>query len=285
MNNDRRFLNITNEQELLIEILNNMYHDNLRQITNLNESNIQIRNLIIQILNNNLHSPNIERHTTRNRNRNTSNRNLDRINFNNMQFTDSIIEDNNIPFNHNSRRLNSRSNSNNFTTIIESFLEPVEVFPTQVQIETATRNVRYCDIVSPTNTSCPISLTNFNDNDMVTVIRHCSHIFNTNELNTWFRNHYNCPVCRFDIRDDNSNVSSMFDSQNQINDSNENNIPLVTSNVERSSSYIINNLLESIVNEYGLHNLISYSNYIDNSGNTYPLDLLQLFTQINNRRK
>ena len=248
----------------------------------MNESNIQIRNLIIHILNNNLHSPNIERNTTRNRNT-SINRNLHRINFNNMPFIDSIIEDNNIPFNHNSRRLNSRSNSNNFTTIIESFLEPVEVFPTQVQIETATRNVRYCDIVSPTNTSCPISLTNFNDNDMVTVIRHCSHIFNTNELNTWFRNHYNCPVCRFDIRDDNSNVSSMFSSQNQIN-SNENNIPLVRSNVERSSSYIINNLLESIVNEYGLHNLISYSNYIDNSGNTYPLDLLQLFTQINNRR-
>ena len=59
MNNNLNqvYSNISNENLLLIDILNNMYNDNLRQISNftnsinsLNESNSQIRNLLFQIL-------------------------------------------------------------------------------------------------------------------------------------------------------------------------------------------------------------------------------------------
>ena len=53
MNSNQRTYTISNEQLLLIDILNTMYNDNLRQITNLTDSNQQIRNLIIQILNTN----------------------------------------------------------------------------------------------------------------------------------------------------------------------------------------------------------------------------------------
>jgi len=49
--------NVSNENLLLIEFLNNMYNDNLRQISTfmnsintLNESNSQIRSLFVQIL-------------------------------------------------------------------------------------------------------------------------------------------------------------------------------------------------------------------------------------------
>ena len=83
---------------------------------------------------------------------------------------------------------------------IGSFFEPIVIYPTQSQIELATRNVRYCDIVTPINLACPISLENFNDNDMVTVIRFCGHIFSTASLNTWFTTNCRCPVCRYDIR-------------------------------------------------------------------------------------
>ena len=110
--------------------------------------------------------------------------------------------------------------NNPYTQLLRSFLDPIEIYPTQSQIDSATRRVRYCDIVSPTNTSCPISLTNFDDNDMVTVIRHCGHIFNTNELNRWFTSHCNCPVCRYDIRDYNLNSSSVFSRVNQGTSSN-----------------------------------------------------------------
>ena len=56
MSNFSQAFNISNEQLLLINILNTMYNDNLRQIysynksiNSLNNTNIQIRNLLIQI--------------------------------------------------------------------------------------------------------------------------------------------------------------------------------------------------------------------------------------------
>ncbi len=95
-----------------------------------------------------------------------------------------------------------------FTNLFQSFIEPVLVYPTISQIEIATRRALYRDIVAPINSSCPISMENFNDNDTVTIIRHCGHIFNGDELNTWFQSNCRCPVCRYDIRSFNRNTSS-----------------------------------------------------------------------------
>ena len=85
--------------------------------------------------------------------------------------------------------------------IIREFFTPVNVYPTQEQINRASRIVRYGDIVRPTNTTCPITLETFNDNSEVTIIRHCGHAFNTDDFNSWFRINCRCPVCRYDIRD------------------------------------------------------------------------------------
>lgn len=219
---------VTDDQLLLIDILNTMYNDNLRQITHLTNSNQEIRNIIIQMLNNNTN--------TRSRNNNIRN-NLTSINQNtNNQRTNNSRTNNSRSnnlfdyysisfFDTNNDTNNDRNNvnftqNNPYTQLLRSFLDPIEIYPTQSQIDSATRRVRYCDIVSPTNTSCPISLANFEDNDMVTVIRHCGHIFNTNELNRWFTSHCNCPVCRYDIRDYNLNSSSVFSRVNQDASSN-----------------------------------------------------------------
>ena len=273
---------VTDDQLLLIDILNTMYNDNLRQITHLTNSNQEIRNIIIQMLNNNTN--------TRSRNNNIRN-NLTSIN----QNTNNLRTNNSRT--NNSRTNNSRSNNlfdyysisffdtngdtnndtnndrnnvnftqnNPYTQLLRSFLDPIEIYPTQSQIDSATRRVRYCDIVSPTNTSCPISLTNFDDNDMVTVIRHCGHIFNTNELNRWFTSHCNCPVCRYDIRDYNLNSSSVFSRVNQgasSNISSQNNNSQMSSqpNIER------NNIspLEGSVNPNEIINIL---NSRDASGN------------------
>ena len=262
--NNQRMYNISNEHLLLIDILNTMYNDNLRQITNLTDSNQQIRNLIIQILNTN-------NNQRRNNNNNTSHRNNNlrntfrENNLNNGPYTYIIdnIEQIRVPVNRNSRNLNL-NNNNDFSRVLQSFFDPVEVFPTQTQIETATRRVRYCDIVSPKNTSCPISLTNFTDTDMVTVIRHCGHIFNTDELNTWFRGHCNCPVCRYDIREDNSNASSAFSSENQNNNaSNASNASNAT-NTTSTSSTTINNQTNNISSEERNQNYTELANVIFN---------------------
>ena len=318
MNSNQRTYTISNEQLLLIDILNTMYNDNLRQITNLTDSNQQIRNLIIQILNTNTpqrrnnnnnninHNSNRTNNSNNNSNRNTfrenntPNGNLGRVYLNNIPYIIDNVEHVRIPINNNSRNLNL-NNNNDFSRILQSFFDPVEVYPTQSQIETATRRVRYSDIISPKNTSCPILLTNFNDNDMVTVIRHCSHIFNTNELNTWFRNHCNCPVCRYDIRDDNSNASTAFSSENQntsnntssntsnntsSNTSSQNNRSENTSsnsNVERNnSSTFVSSIFDALINEYGPE-LINSLNSIDASGNDDFSEPLRIFRQINNR--
>jgi hypothetical protein len=110
--------------------------------------------------------------------------------------------------------------SNIFSNLFQSFFEPILIFPTASQIELATRRVLYRDIVSPINNSCPISMDNFNDNETVTIIRHCGHIFNSDELTTWFQSNSRCPVCRYDIRNFNINTSSISNQErsSSIND-------------------------------------------------------------------
>jgi len=105
----------------------------------------------------------------------------------------------------NSSRISQHDNSNSSfettnTFILHDFLNDVNVFPTREQISAASRNVRYGDIIRPINTSCPISLDSFNDDSRVTMIRHCGHIFNTTDFNSWFSMNCKCPVCRYDIR-------------------------------------------------------------------------------------
>ena len=179
---------LTNEQLLLVDILNSMYNDNLRQInnftnyiSNLNDNNINIRNLLIQIL----QSQN-RRTNERRGGRVNQNNNLGRIYLNNTPYIIDNVREYRIPYNRNSR--NDASNAN-FSRLLQSFFQPVEVYPTQSQIESATRRAIYCDIVSPRNRACPISLDNFEDNETVTLIRQCGHIFRTEELNTWFMSH------------------------------------------------------------------------------------------------
>ena len=83
---------------------------------------------------------------------------------------------------------------------LNGFFDPIDIFPTQSQIEIALQNINFGDIEHPLNLSCPISLTRFNANSQVSRIRHCKHIFNTTEINRWFSNNCKCPVCRYDIR-------------------------------------------------------------------------------------
>jgi hypothetical protein len=81
-----------------------------------------------------------------------------------------------------------------------SFYDTVPVYPSRDQINNGTRRVLYSNIENPLNSSCPITLENFENNDHVTQILGCGHIFNHESLNSWFRNHVRCPVCRYDIR-------------------------------------------------------------------------------------
>jgi hypothetical protein len=144
---------------------------------------------------------------------NNSANNYDNINLRNLSNMLPLYMYSSNDINNNLRYINRAS------SFINSFLEPVEIYPTESQIEAATRIVRFSDIITPNNNSCPISLEPFRDEDYVSIIRYCNHIFHTNHLNTWFRSNCRCPVCRYDIREYNSRIAAQHtDLSNNIVD-------------------------------------------------------------------
>jgi hypothetical protein len=278
-----------NDQDLsIINSLNEAYNNNLRSIQNftnsindLTDMNVQIHNSIVEILNNrnsrlnsreNINRTNINRNmsrTTASANSETSNseiNNLGRVLLNNVPYIIDSVQHYRLP----SRSQREQPRSNNFSNLLQRFFQPVEIFPTQTQIETATRSVRYCDILNPINRSCPISLENFSDSDNVTVIRYCGHIFNRNQLNTWFRSNCRCPVCRYDIRNYNSN-SNFFDLSGNVSVDTSNNLTTDQENIDQENidqENIDNDEVERSIEE-PLNNNTNFSNSTSNESTTY----------------
>ena len=116
------------------------------------------------------------------------------------------------------------------TTTPSDFLERVPVYPTVEQIENATTLLRFCDIANPINVHCPIRNEGFSNDDIVIRINQCQHLFYPTELHTWFRNNVNCPLCRCDIREVNTNTrynnthnnTELLDMSNNLGIRNEN---------------------------------------------------------------
>ena len=228
-NNGTNFiLSEDNTMSIINQILisNNRIYDNIINMMNNNSNNNRSNN------NNNNNNYNV-RNTYRNLrglNRDIRNTNIDR----NILFRNNRVYIDNIPYIIDNIETYSIQNNTPNSNLhhFRDFFEPVEIFPTQSQIENATRIVRYCDIVRPLNTSCPISLERFNDTDRVTIIRYCGHIFNGNELNNWFRTNCRCPVCRYDIRNYNqsNNINNLFNEVNENNTNNTNNTDITNTN-------------------------------------------------------
>ena len=161
-------------------------------IENINESRRLMNNMI-----------NVMNHQERNmriiiNNRNNSHRT--RNNRNNIWENLYFVSD---PFNYSrntsiqlTRDELNRANQENITTP----LNIVSNVPTRMQIEAATNTTIYSVIENPSNNVCPISRDVFNDDDTVTQIIPCGHIFSRNNLQQWFTYHSVCPMCRYDIR-------------------------------------------------------------------------------------
>jgi len=289
--------NFTSEQSLLLNILNSMYNDNFRQINTLyesintlNESNIQIRNLIFQIMNIQNNSFLTTNNRQQSNNNSFENENLSRILINNIPYIIDNISEYRIPLNNDI----SENFQNNVSQLLQNFLQPIEIFPTPTQIELSTRQVAYCDIISPLNRSCPISLENFNESDIVTIIRYCGHIFKTDEINRWFRSNCRCPVCRYDIRNYSNTENPLPNSntENSLPNSNTEN-PLPNSNTENSLRNIGRNFYQDELysnyrnTEYRNSNNFQRRNRNRNRNNNN--DFINIFTDlsgniINNNR-
>jgi hypothetical protein len=88
------------------------------------------------------------------------------------------------------------------------FNENVEVRPTEEQIINASDILTYDPSMNIINHSCPISLEDFRPGTNICRIRYCGHCFTEPAFRIWFNMNVRCPVCRYDIRDDES-VSSI----------------------------------------------------------------------------
>jgi hypothetical protein len=88
-----------------------------------------------------------------------------------------------------------------YTIPLETRRNGIGGAPTNHQIQQATVNNTFGNIVSPVNATCPISRDEFNDESEITMIRGCNHIFNQASLREWFVSHSTCPLCRGDIRE------------------------------------------------------------------------------------
>ena len=76
-------------------------------------------------------------------------------------------------------------------------------YPTISQIMSATDVFIYSEehvAQDGMESRCPISLEDFTVGDELCEIRNCHHIFKWTHLQSWFSRNSNCPVCRFDIR-------------------------------------------------------------------------------------
>jgi hypothetical protein len=243
-------MNVSNEHLLLINILNTMYNDNNRQIQNLNNQNNQIISIITDILHvpssnnrqNNQSSNRRQNNREQGSRQNNRNNNFGSIFLNNRQYIIDDIQRVDLPtqfpsvagtgiegrltgnyrdaaardVTRDAERTQPERPANVFSNLFQSFFDPIVIYPTVSQIETATRRVLYRDIARPINSSCPISMDTFDDNETVTIIRHCGHIFNSDELSTWFQSNCRCPVCRYDIRNFNRNISSLSNQERNI---------------------------------------------------------------------
>ena len=180
-----------NEDLIYLTILTAMYNNNDAQIQNLQRANDAIRSTMLSIINQNVNNA----------------RSVTPLSYNApslfpitppLTTTTTFLRRNQTTPR---APLHNRRNIMPLNQLLDNFFSPIAIRPSETQIEAATRNVRFSDIIRPMNTSCPISLETFNDNNQVTMIRHCGHIFNREMLHSWFQSNCLCPVCRYDIRD------------------------------------------------------------------------------------
>jgi hypothetical protein len=198
--------NIINSIRCLLNAnsLINIQSNNNRQHNNNNNNNNNNRQYNNNNNNNRPHNNNNNRqHNNRQHNNNNNNRqhNIRQHNIRQHNNRTPVLYDYTTPIN---PLIYANANANNTRNLINTFFNDIPIRPTQQHINDSSRIIRYGDITNPISEACPISLEHFNDNDNIRQIHHCGHIFSQDAFNQWFSINVRCPVCRYDIRNNNS---------------------------------------------------------------------------------
>ena len=82
---------------------------------------------------------------------------------------------------------------------MQAFLnDRVHVFPSPEQIEAGTI---LTTALHTQDDNCTICQDPIEQNQSMRIIRHCTHRFHQDCIDTWFQQHVSCPTCRHDIRE------------------------------------------------------------------------------------
>jgi len=81
-----------------------------------------------------------------------------------------------------------------------NFMEPVQVAPSAQQVERSTQ-LRQANAQDET-ARCSICQDSFTGGQAIRFLRHCRHEFHRGCIDTWFQSNVHCPMCRWDIRED-----------------------------------------------------------------------------------
>ena len=156
--------------------------------------------------------------------------------------------------------------TNEATTLLNTFLNTtVVVRPTNAQIQQASRLIIYGDIENPLSQSCPISLEDFNEDDQVSQILYCGHIFHTHQFQQWFESNVRCPVCRYDIRNYRSTISEETKEETHFEESkeelpfdssiNQTNLPVLERRISNTLNQVTENLLGQLFNQQPINRI------------------------------
>jgi hypothetical protein len=81
-----------------------------------------------------------------------------------------------------------------------NFMDAVQVAPSAQQVERSTQ-LRGAN-AQDENAQCSICQDTFTSGQGIRFIRHCGHEFHRGCIDTWFQSNVHCPMCRWDIRDE-----------------------------------------------------------------------------------
>jgi len=263
---------------------------------NISDYNSNIRRFLDLIssinYNNNHNTNNNNNHNTNNNRNNRHHRHNENIRENTRQHTRQY-------FSHSHNNLNIPNTTSSFGSN-QTIFPPSQLFsyflpntprtftnvivrPTERQITDATQLINYSENETYNNTSCPITMEEFDDGEQICQIKHCGHNFREDALRNWFRTNVRCPVCRYDIRDyivtdpsnnisnimedvltDDDNVTGFNNNNNNsfptgfLNNNNNNNtvdgsnnnIPRINAASRPSNSRNLSNIIQSYVEQH-----------------------------------
>lgn len=94
--------------------------------------------------------------------------------------------------------LTRRTNLPGRNGMMENFMQPVVVRPTEEEIQ---ENTTVGNLVSDTDHACAICQDSLQPTQEGRKLNACGHWFHKTCIDTWFEGNVRCPVCRHDIRE------------------------------------------------------------------------------------